>query len=292
MFRHVGSERTPGENRFLAAYLASVAGYVNVTGVILLGVFTSHATGNVARVTADLAHFRLAAGGTALLLVFSFFAGAFLASVAIEASSRAKASRTYGLLLLAESALFAAFALADAASPDAGPRLTEVKASLLCVAMGLQNSFVTRLSGAVVRTTHLTGVITDLAIEAARWFRFARARLSGPLHVRLSFGESPIEEPQRDKATLLLTLLGAFVAGGFFGGLVSAHTRVFVFAPPIFGTLVGAAYGLLGGRALRLQRTDERPALADVEPPHPTLTREEPGEVPLDEASSREDRPT
>jgi uncharacterized membrane protein YoaK (UPF0700 family) len=259
MFRHVGSERTPGENRFLAAYLASVAGYVNVAGVILLGVFTSHATGNIARVVADLSDFRLAAGGTALLLVLAFFLGAFLASVAIEAGSRVHASRTYGLLLLTEAALFVAFALADAASPSSGPRLTEVKASLLCVAMGLQNSLVTRLSGAVVRTTHLTGVLTDLAIEAARWFRFARGRLSGQLHVRLSFGDRPIERPQGDKTALLLTLLGAFVLGGFFGGLVSAHTRTFVFVPPIVGTLGGAVYGLLGGRALRLQRADDAP---------------------------------
>jgi uncharacterized membrane protein YoaK (UPF0700 family) len=256
MFRHVGTERTPGENRFLAAYLASVAGYVNVTGVILLGVFTSHATGNIARVVADWSSFRLAAGGTALLLVVAFFLGAFAASVVIEAGSRARTSHTYGLLLLAEASLLVAFALSDAASPSAGPRLTEVKASLLCFGMGLQNSLVTRLSGAVVRTTHLTGVLTDLAIEAARWFRFARGRLSGRWHVRLSFGDRPIERPQGDKTALLLTLLGAFVVGGFFGGLVSAHTRVFVFVPPIVGTLVGGAYGLLGGRALRLERTD------------------------------------
>lgn len=254
MFRHEGKERTPAENRFLAAYLASVAGYVNVSGMVLLGVFVSHATGNLARLVVELSAGSLAAGGTASLLVAAFFGGAFFASLVIEAGARDRASRTYGGLLLTEALLLTAFTFADAASPWAGPRMTEVKASLLCFAMGLQNSLVTRLSGAVVRTTHLTGVLTDLAIEAARWFRFARGRLSSGLHIRLSFGDAPIERPQGERAALLLTLLGAFVTGGFFGGVVSSHTRTYVLAAPILMILAGAVYGLLGGRGLRLSR--------------------------------------
>ena len=254
MFRHEGTERTPAENRFLAAYLASVAGYVNVAGMVLLGVFVSHATGNLARLIVDLSAGSTAAAGTVFLLVGGFFGGAFFASLVIEASPRARASRTYGGLLLTEALLFVAFALADAASPSAGPRLTEVKASLLCFAMGLQNSLVTRLSGAVVRTTHLTGVLTDLAIEAARWFRFGRGRLSSRLRIRLSFGEALIERPQGAKTALLLTLFGAFVVGGFLGGIVSGHTRTYVFVAPVSMILAGAAYGLLGGRGLRLGR--------------------------------------
>ena len=40
----------------------------------------------------------------------------------------------------------------------------------LLFAMGLQNSLVTRISDAVVRTTHLTGLFTDLGIELSQLF--------------------------------------------------------------------------------------------------------------------------
>ncbi|WP_316568022.1 DUF1275 family protein [Myxococcus sp. MxC21-1] len=40
--------------------------------------------------------------------------------------------------------------------------------------MGLQNALVTRVSGAVVRTTHITGILTDIGIQVVRlgsWLR-------------------------------------------------------------------------------------------------------------------------
>ncbi len=40
----------------------------------------------------------------------------------------------------------------------------------LLFAMGLQNSFVTKISNAVVRTTHLTGLFTDLGIDISLMF--------------------------------------------------------------------------------------------------------------------------
>ena len=77
---------------------------------------------------------------------------------------------------------------------------------LLCAAMGLQNSLVTRLSGAVVRTTHLTGVLTDLGIEGARWFRLWRANLAHRTRIRLTVGTAPPGIYSSSKVILLLTL--------------------------------------------------------------------------------------
>ena len=42
--------------------------------------------------------------------------------------------------------------------------------------------------------------------------------------------------------------------GGFLGGIISGHTRTYVFVAPVSMILAGAAYGLLGGRGLRLGR--------------------------------------
>jgi len=39
---------------------------------------------------------------------------------------------------------------------------------LLCFMMGLQNAVITKLSNAEIRTTHMTGIVTDLGIEAGK----------------------------------------------------------------------------------------------------------------------------
>jgi uncharacterized membrane protein YoaK (UPF0700 family) len=83
----------------------------------------------------------------------------------------------------------------------------------------MQNSFVTRLSGAIVRTTHLTGVVTDLGIETARWFRMWRAKLGARTKVRLVVGDAPPTEPHRPRTVLLLTIVIAFVLGSAIGAI-------------------------------------------------------------------------
>ena len=46
-------------------------------------------------------------------------------------------------------------------------------------AMGLQNATITNVSGAVVRTTHVTGVITDLGLEGTQFLIWCRDRVRG-----------------------------------------------------------------------------------------------------------------
>jgi uncharacterized membrane protein YoaK (UPF0700 family) len=221
MFRHEGDQRTFRHNQWIAGYLALIAGIVNSAGFILLGVFTSHVTGNVGRFADDLALQRSAAP-YALILILAFFGGAVLASVALETTSRSR-PRTYSLLLFVEAGLLATFALLSFIMNTTNPRFHDVQAILLCVAMGMQNSFVTRLSGAVVRTTHLTGVVTDLGIETARWFRLWRAKLAEKTGVRLVVGVDAPVAPQAPRTYLLLTIAGAFICGSAIGAVSAAR---------------------------------------------------------------------
>ena len=50
----------------------------------------------------------------------------------------------------------------------------QVIACILLFAMGLQNSLVTKASQSVVRTTHLTGLFTDLGIELSQLFFYRK----------------------------------------------------------------------------------------------------------------------
>ncbi len=226
MFSREGSARSDSQNRWVAGYLAFVGGYVNSCGFVLIGTFTSHVTGNVGRLTNDAATGQYGAAVSALSLVLSFFAGAFCASVIIESQFLGgPKSRAYALALGMEALLLLLFTLLSSATSAAHPRVKDAEATLLCLAMGLQNALVSRLSGAVVRTTHLTGVVTDLGIEAARWFRFWRRSLSEATRIPLVFGRNAAERPALPKLLLLVTIASSFLLGATSGAISTVHWR-------------------------------------------------------------------
>lgn len=246
MFRHEGTARTDRQNQIVAGYLASIAGIVNSAGFILIGSFTSHVTGNVGRFANDLA-LRDAGAPFALLLVAAFFIGALLASMTLESTTHAR-PQIYSILLFIEAMLLAVFALLSYLMDTRNSRYHDVQAILLCVAMGMQNSFVTRLSGAVVRTTHLTGVVTDLGIEAARWFRLWRSRLGARARLRLVVGESPPEVPSGPRTRLLLIIVTTFLAGSAVGALSAAHWGQLSLLLPTLALLAAALFAAVRNR--------------------------------------------
>ncbi|MFC7608645.1 YoaK family protein [Teichococcus aestuarii] len=79
---------------------------------------------------------------------------------------------------------------------------------LLCFLMGLQNATITKISGARMRTTHVTGIVTDIGVELGRLLYWNRA---GTLEGR------PFVRADRAKLRLLLGLLGGFFLGGVAG---------------------------------------------------------------------------
>jgi uncharacterized membrane protein YoaK (UPF0700 family) len=198
--------------------LALIAGIVNAVG--FLGVFhqaLSHLTGTLTVLGMELARGDYAVAGHALAILMAFFAGCVL-SGAIIAQGQLKLGRRYGVALSLESAaLFGAVLLLRRGS-IAGEHL----AALAC---GLQNAMATTYSGATMRTTHMTGMVTDLGIACGHlvrgvpvdWFRF---RLYGVL------------------------LLG-FFAGGVAGALGYGHfgydTLLF---PAALSGITGIAYAI------------------------------------------------
>lgn len=242
MFRHEGPSRSAAKNAAVAGYLAFMAGFVNSGGFLLIGSFTSHVTGSVGRISTDVAAGELAAAVLAVLLVAMFFLGAFGATLIIEGHRPGRVSRAYATALAVEGSLLALFVFVAGLSQTTHPRLLDAKAAILCLAMGMQNSLVTRLSGAVVRTTHLTGVMTDLAIEAARWYRWHRARLHLP--VLLGAG-SKAERPEATRATLLATIVVTFVSGALLGALLTMRTSRWAMVLPALGVLAASALAFL-----------------------------------------------
>lgn len=235
MFRREGPAREPRKNIQLAAYLAATAGFVNSGGFVLIGSYTSHVTGSIGRLARDVAEGHLTASLSAVSLVLAFFVGAFFASVLLESEKPRNVASRYGLALAVEAGLLACFVIVAGISRTSHPRVLDAQAALLCAAMGVQNSLVTRLSGAVVRTTHLTGIVTDLGIEAARWHRRAKS------HARPKASLHP-GGTASDRVWLLLAIVASFIAGAAAGGVLTLRASRWAMCLPVATTLLASAF--------------------------------------------------
>lgn len=233
MFRREGPARDARTNMQLAAYLAGAAGYVNSGGFVMIGSFTSHVTGSVGRLAHDLANGQTAAALSALSLVLAFFVGAVVASMLLE-DDRLRVPLRYGSVLAIEATLLLSFVFVAGLSRTTHPRLLDAMAALLCVAMGLQNALVTRLSGAIVRTTHLTGIVTDLGIEGVRWYRWYRQRLLDRPHA-----SRPPRPAPDGRIALLSAITVSFVVGAVVGAVLTARASRWAMCLP--AALIGAA---------------------------------------------------
>jgi uncharacterized membrane protein YoaK (UPF0700 family) len=167
MFRHQGKIRTFKHNLQIAIILSFVAGLVNVCGYLAFRQLTTNVTGHFALFINDVADFNFWKGTVYFLYIFSFFLGSFISSFLIEFFKENKRLNVYVLPTILESLILIAIGLFGNFVQMNYPDL--IICSLL-FAMGLQNSFVTKISNAVVRTTHLTGLFTDLGIEISQLF--------------------------------------------------------------------------------------------------------------------------
>jgi uncharacterized membrane protein YoaK (UPF0700 family) len=256
MFRREGPSDDPRKSAMLAGYLAFVAGFVNSGGFVLIDSFTSHVTGTVGRLANDVAHGDVPATASAASLVLIFFLGAFAASLIIEGSVEGRIATAYGVALLCQSAALAIFVAVAGLSPTEHPRVRDAEAAILCFALGMQNSLVTRLSGAVIRTTHLTGVVTDLGIEAARWYRWYSAKLQVvPQFLR---EREPAARPAPWRSALLGVIVVAFIVGAILGATLTEHASRWAMALPAVAILLASIFAFSQRGALHSMRPPPR----------------------------------
>ena len=186
MFRHQGKSRTLKHNLRIATILSFVAGIVNVAGFLAFNELTTNVTGHFALFIRDVANFELWKGTIYFLYIFSFLFGSFLSSFLIEKYKENKKLNVYVIPTLIEIVILIGIAIFSNFPETENP---EIMVCLLLFVMGLQNSFVTKISDAVVRTTHLTGLFTDLGIEISQLFfpkyQLKRAHIKSNIKLRL-----------------------------------------------------------------------------------------------------------
>ena len=199
-----------------AIALASVAGMVNVIGYLgFEHQAITHLTGTTSLLAASVAKGDLRAASHLFGVVLAFFAGALLSAMIVQ-DSTLHLGRRYGVVLSIESILlFASVPLF---------RNEQIWGALAAaMACGLQNAMATTYSGAVVRTSHLSGMFTDLGIGLGHALR------GMPL------------QPRR------LMLSGLIISGFFAGGLIGALLFVRIgydalYVPAMLTGVTGVGY--------------------------------------------------
>ncbi|MDS9469213.1 YoaK family protein [Paracoccus sp. MBLB3053] len=224
----VGHRRSIGTDFALATILAFIAGAANAGGFFALGKYTSHMTGYLSQFADNLASGSLLLAGSALLAILSFVSGAAASSLMINWGRSRRSRERYAYPLAVQGVLLASFSTGGMLESGLW-RLSALAG--LCFIMGMQNATITKISYARVRTTHATGMVTDIGIEIGR-------AICGRV-----FPGSGIAA-NRDKLRILLTLVLAFLIGGITGALGYA-VMGFGFSLPLAGLLFALSLPVL-----------------------------------------------
>jgi len=205
--------RTERGDTRLGAILAFVAGAINAGGFLAVGAYTSHMSGMISSVADFAATHQFMTAALVLLHVCAFFAGSMLSALLVNWARLNRLSSEFALPLMLEAVLLLGFGLLAVISAGS----LHLLISLLCLIMGLQNGLITKVSHAEIRTTHMTGVVTDLGIQAGRWL----------------FGKAAHADTRFDarKTRRLALLLVAFIGGGFAGALAFKLAGLLAVAP-------------------------------------------------------------
>ncbi len=165
MLIRVGQERSLQMDLMLAGWMSCIAGALNAVGFLIAGSFTANMTGNISMFVEHLADRETILALSFAGLVLTFIIGATFAALIIQ-TGEARGIRTiYGWVTSFEGMILLALGAAFLIGPTWAQETHLV--IVLSFIMGLQNAMTTMISKARVRTTHASGMATDLGIEIA-----------------------------------------------------------------------------------------------------------------------------
>lgn len=144
--------------------LAGVAGYVNAAALTFFHVPISHMSGAFTHLGTELFHNEIPRTLFLLSLIGAFLLGA-AASGLIIGATQLRPARRYGVALSLEGLTLGLVGLLIGSGSSAG-------IPVAAFACGLQNGMASSYYGLIVRTTHVTGILTDLGVLLGQFLRY------------------------------------------------------------------------------------------------------------------------
>jgi uncharacterized membrane protein YoaK (UPF0700 family) len=211
--RLTGGLRTAHADRQLGLALAFVAGAINAGGFLAVAQYTSHMTGIVSAMADHLALGAYDLVGSAFGALVSFLAGAVCSSAMVNYARQRRMNSLYAFPLLLEAVLLLCFGVFGSRLASIERLSIPATVMLLCFIMGLQNAVISKLSKSEIRTTHITGTVTDIGIEL------------GKMLYRNAPGTLPQDRVvgNWNKLRFLTSLAACFFLGGVAGALGFKH---------------------------------------------------------------------
>lgn len=174
MFAHSLGQGVTRQAIFHWFLLAFLSGSVNVGGWLACGRFVTHVTGFATLFGMHAGEGRWDAAIGIVTVPAFFLLGVMLSAYLIDRPFRRGGRPHYAVamglvcLCLLLAVLLGRLGMFGSFAEDMRLKSDYVLLALLCAASGLQNAAITTASGATVRTTHLTGLTTDLGIGIVR----------------------------------------------------------------------------------------------------------------------------
>ena len=236
MFRHRSKTRTLKDNLRIASLLSFVAGIVNVAGFLAVQRLTTNVTGHFAFFMEEVFKLNFREGLVYFLYILFFFLGSFVSNLIIEIIYRKNEQYIYVVPASIECLILF---VAGFWGEYLALKSPNIIAFSLLFAMGLQNSFVTRISSARVRTTHLTGLFTDLGIDLSQLFFYTakEQKLKLISSIKLRF-----------------TIISFFFIGGIAGGFLYAGVKLQSLIVAAITLVLGLIYDSIKFRVILLRR--------------------------------------
>jgi uncharacterized membrane protein YoaK (UPF0700 family) len=221
MLKKYSHTRSLSDNIKLGVLTAFSAGMVNVSSWVLFFAFTSNITGHYAILAEEIASGKWFQVVVVLIWILLYMGGSFLSNFIIIHGRHKYSYFSHAAPLILEFICLFAVGFYGTYYYEETLLETEYLVATLLLAMGLQNGLTASISNFAVKTTHLTGLTTDLGI-----------------HISLLTKRQHRNNPEIwNKLKLLSSIMFSYVMGAVLAGLLvlTYEFQVFFY---VCGTIV------------------------------------------------------
>ena len=222
--------RNADANLRLGCTLAAIAGATNAGGFLAVGEYTSHMSGILSSIADNLVLAQLQLALASVALISSFLGGSMTTAWIVNWSQRREMRSAYARPLFLEALLLLIFGLFGAAISAYGSHFVPLTVLLLCFIMGLQNAVITKVSHSEIRTTHVTGLLTDLGIELGKVFYY-------------NYSDLPKRVVTNRRKLRIHSLLIASFFGGALAGALGFKFVGYISTLPLAMVLLALSWG-------------------------------------------------